>query len=89
MILTLLAAAVITTSNPVKQCDAVLFYNSTSLPFNEFDQKMYDFNKKRCGKGAYMGLPCVKYFRKVGERDYHLVCTTTEASKWEFSSERK
>ena len=63
-------------------CDATLFFNHTKFKFNKHDEKIYKLNSKKCGRGRYVDTPCVKYFAKVGERDYHLVCSTVEDSKW-------
>ena len=68
MLLTIATAVAITCATP-------MFFNDTNFKFNEHDKKMYDMNSKRCGAGRYSDTPCVKYFKKVGERDYHLVCT--------------
>jgi hypothetical protein len=56
-------------------CATPMFFNDTEFVFNKHDKVMYERNSTRCGKGGYSDTPCVKYFKKVGERDYHLVCT--------------
>ena len=58
----------------VMTCSTPIFINDTTYEFNKHDKTMYERNSKRCGKGRYSDTPCVKYFKKVGERDYHLVC---------------
>lgn len=55
-------------------CSTPVYINGTDYPWNDHDMKMYERNKSRCGEGRYSDTPCVSYFRKVGERDYHLVC---------------
>ena len=56
-------------------CATPMFFNDTDHSFNKHDKVMYERNSTRCGKARYSDTPCVKYFRKVGERDYHLVCS--------------
>lgn len=55
-------------------CGEPKLYNDTKFEWNVHDVKMYKRNMTRCGQGRYKDTPCVSYFRKVGERDYHLVC---------------
>jgi hypothetical protein len=55
-------------------CHGEIIINDTNFPINDHDIKMIEFNGQRCGKGMYVDTPCVSYVRKVGEKDYHLVC---------------
>ena len=62
-------------------CAQTILINDTTFEFNDHDKKMYERNSQRCGKDYYSDTPCVKYFKKVGERDYHLVCSTKTVRK--------
>ncbi len=71
-LLTILFLGTVYTTKP--NCAPPIFYNATQYPPNAHDAKMYKLNSQRCGKGGYTEFPCVSYFKKVGKRDYHLVC---------------
>lgn len=56
-------------------CNPPVFVNTSDEPVTEKDIRTIKFNKDRCGKGRYENEPCLKYIRKVGKLNYHLVCT--------------
>lgn len=54
-------------------CPQVKYQNVTKFPWNEEDKKTLVQAQKRCGE-LYPDAPCVKLFRKFGERDYSVIC---------------
>lgn len=54
-------------------CPETKMQNVSGFPWNEEDRKVLAQTKKRCGE-LYDDSPCVKLFRKWGERDYSVIC---------------
>ena len=54
-------------------CPAVKMENKTKFPWNDFDYKNLEKAQTHCGQ-IYSDEPCVKLFRKYGERDYTVLC---------------
>lgn len=66
MISLLLAAA-------INSCPVVKMENKTKFPWNDFDKASLRKAQDHCGT-IYPSSPCVKLFRKYGERDYSVLC---------------
>lgn len=54
-------------------CQPPKLENKTKFPWNDFDKKTLKGAATRCGQ-KYPNSPCVKLFRKHGERDYSVIC---------------
>ena len=71
-------------SNAGIQCVPTDMQNTSGFEWNEFDRQTYKVAQRRCGE-LYKNSPCVKIFRKWGERDYSVLCR--KASESIFSAE--
>ena len=54
-------------------CPAVKMQNVSGHPWNDHDKGVLSQCKIRCQK-LYSDAPCVKLFRKFGQRDYTVIC---------------
>lgn len=54
-------------------CATPQIINNTPYQWNNDDQFNYLTAVRRCGE-KYEKSPCLKYFTKIGERDYNAIC---------------
>ena len=57
-----------------KECPETKVSNTSKIPWNLDDEKSLRFNKKRCAQ-IWPDAPCLKWFNKVGKKNYSAVCT--------------
>lgn len=57
-------------------CAVTIILNLTTFEWNDFDSKTLRRAKHVCATNErYADTPCLKEFRKVGERDYQAICS--------------
>lgn len=58
-------------------CPSTEIINTSGYPWNDYDQEMLEYSKKRCSE-LYSDAECVKMFKKYGEKDYSVICGQKE-----------
>ena len=54
-------------------CPAPVMQNATKQPWTGYDREELKWAETRCGQ-IYQDAPCVKLFRKFGDREYTVIC---------------
>ena len=54
-------------------CPETKMLNTSKFAWNDHDRVTLAHVKKRCGE-IYPDAPCVKLFKKWGEKDYSVIC---------------
>ena len=54
-------------------CSPPVMQNVSKYPWNDYDKKEMKMAEKRCGE-LYSDAPCLKLWRKFGDRMYTAIC---------------